>query len=53
MLRKIKILAELKKRNSTLTALIVQKTGFETRQSELEKALAEAVTSLKEPMAQA
>lgn len=44
MLRKIKILAELKKRNSTLTALIVQKTGFETRQSELEKALAEAET---------
>ena len=44
MLRKIKILAELKKRNSALTALRVQKTGFETRQSELEKALAEAET---------
>jgi len=44
MLRKIKILAELKKRNSTLTALIVQKTGFETRRSELEKVLAEAET---------
>ncbi|MDO5559415.1 MAG: phage major capsid protein [Oscillospiraceae bacterium] len=42
MLRKIKILAELKKRNETLKALREKKAGFDTRESDLEKALNEA-----------
>ena len=44
MLRKIKLIAELKKRKITLAALQAQKTDFSTRQSDLEKALSEAET---------
>ena len=44
MLRKIKLIAELKKRNIALAALQAQKTDFSTRQSDLEKALSEAET---------
>lgn len=44
MLRKIKLIAELKKRKITLAALQAQKTDFSTRQSDLEKALNEAET---------
>jgi HK97 family phage major capsid protein len=44
MLRKIKLLAELKQREMTLKALLKQKSDFEVRKSDLEKALTEAET---------
>lgn len=44
MLRKIKLLAELKQRELALEALKKQKSSFETRKSDLEKALSEAET---------
>ena len=41
-LRALKIMAELKKRNALIDALLIQKSGFNTRKSELESALKEA-----------
>lgn len=44
MLRKIKLLAELKQREMALKDLLKQKSDFEVRKSDLEKALTEAET---------
>jgi len=41
-LRALKIMAELKKRNALIDTLLIQKSGFNTRKSELESALKEA-----------